>query len=50
MAWITRQPAPGNPGEPQSVRDVYDKHLAERAEWDKFRDGHKEVEQEAEAE
>lgn len=50
MAWVTRQPQPSNVGEPQSVRDAYDKHLAERADWDEFRDGHKEVEQQAEAE
>lgn len=50
MAWITRQPEPRNTGEPQSVRDAYDKHLAEQAEWNKFRAGHEEVEQQAEAE
>jgi hypothetical protein len=30
MGWIKNQPAPGNSGEPRSVRDAYDK--AARAE------------------
>jgi hypothetical protein len=27
MPWYTQHPEPGNTGEPQSVRDAWDKHL-----------------------
>jgi hypothetical protein len=34
MPWFTRQPEPSNVGEPQSVRDAWDKHLQAQTEAD----------------
>jgi hypothetical protein len=34
MPWSIRQPEPSNLGEPQSVRDAYDKRLQAQAEAD----------------
>ena len=34
MPWYTQHPEPGNTGEPQSVRDAWDKHLLAQAEAD----------------
>lgn len=35
MPWLTQQPAPSNGGEPKSVRDAYDKTLAQTKEANK---------------
>lgn len=32
MAWFNSQPEPGNRGEPQAVRDAWDKHLQAQRE------------------
>lgn len=32
MPWFSRQPEPSNAGEPQSVRDAWDKQLKAQAE------------------
>ena len=34
MPWFTQQPEPSNTGEPQSVRDAYDKQLQTQAQAD----------------
>ena len=34
MPWFTQQPEPSNTGEPQSVRDAWDKQLQAQAQAD----------------
>ena len=34
MPWFTQHPEPSNVGEPQSVRDAWDKHLQAQADAD----------------